>query len=82
MNEDELEEREEAEELGTWKFQPVVIVMRLIQLMGNMHNAWRLFFAGLSEDVCAHINYKIEREQFAAEAGKELEKLLKGESDG
>lgn len=77
---DELdEEREETEELGTWRFQPVVIVMRLIQLCGNLHNAFRLFFAGLSEDVCAHINYKIERDQFAAEAGKELEKLFKGE---
>lgn len=77
--EDELDEREESEELGTWRFQPVVIVMRLIQLMGNIHNAFRLFYAGMSEDVCAHINYKIERDQFAAEAGKELEKLFRGE---
>lgn len=77
---DELEEeREESEELGTWRFQPVVIVMRLIQLFGNLSNAYRLFWAGLSEDICAHVNYKIERDQFAAEAGKELEKLFKGE---
>lgn len=77
---EELEEQEESQELGTWRFQPVVIVMRLIQLIGNICNAYRLFFGGLSEDVCAHINYKIERDQFAAEAGKELEKLFKGEN--
>lgn len=78
---EELDERDEqAEELGTWRFQPVVIVMRLIQLMGNICNAYRLFFAGMSEDVCAHINYKIERDQFASEAGRELDKLLKGEN--
>lgn len=79
---DELDEREESEELGSWRFQPVVIVMRVIQLLGNIANAYRLFAGGLCEDICAHINYKIERDQFAAEAGRELEKLFKGESDG
>lgn len=77
--EDELDEREESQEIGTWKFQPVVIVLRLIQFMGNIHNAFRLFHAGLAEDICAHINYKIEQQTFAVEAGRELEKLVKGE---
>lgn len=76
---DELEENEEVEELGTWRFQPAVIVMRLIQLRGNVHNAYRLFWAGLSEDVCAHINYKIERRAFEAEAGRELEAMFRGD---
>lgn len=80
--EDELEEREDGEELGSWRFQPVVIVLRFIQLFGNIMNAYRLFFAGLCEDVAAHINYKIERDQFATEAGKELEKLFKGDANG
>lgn len=77
---DELEEREESEEIGTWKFQPLVILLRLIQFMGNLHNTFRLFWAGLSEDVCAHINYKIEQQTFAAEAGRELETLIKGDN--
>lgn len=76
---DELDEQETIEEIGSWKFQPIVIVLRLIQFMGNIHNAFRLFHAGLSEDICAHINYKIEQQTFAAEAGRELEKMVKGE---
>lgn len=79
MTEDELEDHEESEELGSWRFQPVVIVMRLIQLFGNLCNAYQALAAGLCEDIAAHINYKIERAQFEAEAGKELEVLVKGE---
>lgn len=79
---EELDEREDGEELGSWRFQPVVIVMRIIQLIGNIMNAYRLFCAGMCEDIAAHINYKIQRDEFASEAGKELEKLLKGDGNG
>lgn len=79
---EELDECEDGEELGSWRFQPVVIVLRLIQLIGNLANAYRLFCGGLCEDIAAHINYKIERDEFAASAGKELETLLKGDDNG
>jgi hypothetical protein len=42
----------------------------------------KVFFAGLSQITEAHCNYVGNRDLFEAEAGAEIEKLVKGEVGG
>lgn len=56
-------------------------IIRGLSLAANVSNAFRAFFGEVATDVGAHANYQTERDQFAAEAGRELETLLEGSEE-
>lgn len=57
-----------------WSF-PLV---RILVFVASIFTDVARIFGGLAEDLTAHANFKTEREQFAAEAGRELETLVEG----
>lgn len=54
-----------------WSYAAV----QVLAFLGNVANAFRLLFGGLAEDVALHANYQVERDDFAAEAGREIETI-------
>lgn len=60
-----------------WTF-PIV---RVLSLAGNIANAHRAFFCELAADVGSHAQFQMERDEFAASAGRELETLLENSEE-
>ena len=57
-----------------WSF----LGMRALCLAANLANAFRAFFSEVAADVASYANYQMERDDFAAEAGREIETITEG----
>jgi hypothetical protein len=75
MDEDEVYETQSA--VGYrwhWSF----LIVRILAFIASLFGVTGSLFGGLASDITEHVNYKNERDDFAAEAGRELETLLEG----
>lgn len=57
------------------------LALRGAELGANICVALKVSFTNLANDIAAHSNYEISRDEFAAEAGRELEMILEN-TDG
>lgn len=57
-----------------WSF----LAIRTLCFGANIANATRTFLGEVAADVASYANYQMERDEFAAEAGRELEQILNG----
>lgn len=64
------------------KFHFVFVFAHLFALFANVLMAWRVFFASVADMLGEHNLHVTNRDIFEAEAGAEIEKLVKGEVDG
>lgn len=64
------------------KFHFVFVFAHVAALFANMAMAWRVFFAGLADMFGEHNLHLSNRDQFQADAGLDIERLVKGEVDG
>lgn len=81
MDEDEIYE---AESTG-YQFRWQLPVIRVLAFVASLFGVTGRLFSGIAEDLVEHVNYKADRDQFADQAGRELESLLgseEGDSDG
>lgn len=76
-DEDVEEQRAEAR-----KFHLVFVVAHLFAFLANICMAWRVLFACLADVFGEHNMHVTNKDMFAAEAGAEIERLVKGEVDG
>ena len=81
MEEEELEYAGRTER-DSAKWHWTYLTVQALTLVANSANAWRLFFGGVAEDVALHANYQVERDDFEAQAGLEIESLLDGPQEG
>lgn len=63
------------------RFYWVTVPMHVLAFIGNVFNAAGVFSHSLAQECASQANYKMQRDEFAAEAGREIEMLLEG-SDG
>jgi hypothetical protein len=75
MDEDEVYESETG---SGYEFRWQLPVIRVLAFVASLFGVTGRLFSGLAEDLVEHVNYKTERDQFAADAGRELETLLEG----
>lgn len=81
MNEDAYtDEVVEAPEPTQWHWS--FLVMRSLCLAANTANAFRAFFGEVAGDVGSYAHYQMQRDEFAASAGRELETLLAEPGEG
>lgn len=75
---------EDVEERGpeARKFHPVFVVAHLFAFLANVCMAWRVLFACLADVFGEHNAHVTNKDLFEAEAGSEIERLVKGEVDG
>lgn len=71
-----MEEDEGFAPAQRWHFS--FLLMRVLALMGSYFGIISNFFTGVAQDVTMHANYQMERDEFAADAGRELETLIEG----
>jgi hypothetical protein len=64
------------------KFHWVFVLAHLTAFLTNMAMAHRVFWAGITDEISNHNAHVIARDEFAASAGAEIERLVKGEVDG
>lgn len=64
------------------KFHVVFVLAHITAFLANVSMAGRVFWAGLTDEISNHNAYLTERDMFAASAGAEIERLVKGEVDG
>lgn len=64
------------------KFHFVFVFAHVFALLANIAMAWRVFYAGMSDMLGEHNLHLSSRDQFKAEAGLDIERLVKGEVDG
>lgn len=79
---DDVDEMEEDQPVPAQKFHLVYALPYVLALFANQAYIFKVFFAGLSNLLEAHSNYVGNRDLFKAEAGAEIEALVKGEVDG
>ena len=63
---------------SAYKWRWSFLLVRTLAFVANIFTDVAQVFGGFAEDLTAHANYKTEREQFAAEAGRQLESLVEG----
>jgi hypothetical protein len=63
---------------AAYKWRWIFLLVRTLAFVANIFSDVSRLFGSLAEDLSANANYKTEREQFAAEAGRELETLTEG----
>jgi hypothetical protein len=64
------------------KFHFVFVLAHASAFLANLSMAFRVFWAGVTDELSNHNAHVMERDAFAAEAGAEIERLVKGEVDG
>lgn len=64
------------------KFHFVFLFAHLFAFLANIAMAWRVLFACIADVLGEHNHYVGNRDVFEAEAGSEIERLVKGEVDG
>lgn len=64
------------------KFHAVFVLAHITAMFANMSMAWRVFWAGITDEISNHNAHIVQRDEFAASAGAEIERLVKGEVDG
>jgi hypothetical protein len=74
MDEDEVCEESAGGQQWHWSF----LLLRILAFVASLFGVTGNFLGGIAEDVSEHVNYQMERDQFAAEAGRELESLIEG----
>lgn len=74
MDGDEIDEFE----TGGRKFHPLMPAIRGLAWVASLFGVTGTMFGGVAEDLIEHVNYKIERDEFRDQAGRELETLLEG----
>ena len=79
---DEVDEMEEDQPVPAQKFHLVYTIPYILAFFANLAYIFKVLFAGLSGLSEAHSNYVGNRDLFQAEAGAEIEKLVKGEVNG
>jgi len=78
MDEDEVYEAEAATGYRWhWSF----LVVRVLAFIASLFGVTGSLFGGIASDLTEHVNYKNERDEFAADAGRELESLLGSEEE-
>jgi hypothetical protein len=73
---DEDEFFEEVIEAPSHQLHAPALVAHALAFAANVCSAGRVFFEGLADEVSSHANYRIGRDMFAAEAGREIDKIL------
>jgi hypothetical protein len=73
MDEDEVYEMGAG---GGYKWRPTLLVIRVLAFIASLFGVTGRLFGGIAEDLIEHTNYTSEREQFVADAGRELEAIL------
>lgn len=72
---------EETSPAPSYRLHAPALVAHGLAFLANVCSAGRVFFEGMADEVSSHVNYHIERDLFAAEAGRELETIYEaGES--
>lgn len=79
---DDTDEMDEETPVPAQKFHLVYVVPYIFAFFANLAYIFKVLFAGLSGISEAHSNYIGNRDLFEAEAGAEIEKLVKGEVNG
>lgn len=64
------------------KFHLVFVLAHITAFLANVSMAGRVFWAGITDEISNHNAHVIQRDEFAASAGAEIERLVKGEVDG
>jgi hypothetical protein len=64
------------------KFHVVFLFAHLFAFLANICMAWRVLFACLADVFGEHNAHVTNKDLFEAEAGSEIERLVKGEVDG
>lgn len=64
------------------KFHVVFVVAYLFAFLANISMSFRVLFAGISDLLGEHNTYVGNKDIFEAQAGAEIERLVKGEVDG
>jgi len=83
MDEDEIYEDEaEPAYVGGRRFHPLSLLLIGVQVVEESVEAVRSGLGDVKMTIGMHINYTLDRERFAAEAGRELEKILEGNDGG
>lgn len=79
----EVEDEEMDAETNTpVKFHFVFVLAHITAFLANICMAHRVFWAGLTDEITNHNAHIGQRDEFAASAGAEIERLVKGEVDG
>lgn len=77
LDEDEVEDSGFAR-----KFHFVFVFAHLFAFLANMALAWKMLFGGIAQELGGHNLHLANKDLFEAEAGAEIERLVKGEVDG
>ena len=77
MDEEEFYEVE-SQSAGGRKFQWIFLPIRLLAFIASLFGVTGRLFGGIAEDLIEHANYNVERDDFQAQAGRELEMLVEG----
>lgn len=77
VDEDENEDAETPR-----KFRFVFLLAHVFAFFTNVSMAYRVLFSGITDDLSNHSSYVANRDMFAAEAGAEIERMVKGEVNG
>lgn len=72
---------DEAVEIASARWHWTFLAVRVLSLFANITNAFRAFFGEVATDIGSHANYQMERDEFAADAGLELETILEGSEE-
>lgn len=64
------------------KFHAVFVLAHITAFLANVSMAWRVFWAGITDEISNHNAHVVARDEFAASAGAEIERLVAGEVDG
>jgi hypothetical protein len=64
------------------KFHFVFVFAHLFAFLANSCLAWKMLFGGIAQELGGHNLHVANKDVFEAEAGAEIERLVKGEVDG
>lgn len=64
------------------KFHFVFVFAHLFAFLANSCLAWKMLFGGIASELGGHNLHVANKDVFEAEAGAEIERLVKGEVDG
>lgn len=78
----DLDEDETESEDFARKFHFVFVFAHLFAFLANSCLAWKMLFGGIASELGGHNLHVANKDLFEAEAGAEIERLVKGEVDG
>jgi hypothetical protein len=76
MDEDYNDELCEPEVESGYQWRWSLLGIRVLTFVASLFGVTGRLFSGVAEDLVENLNYRVERDQFAAEAGRELETIL------